>query len=181
MAGTIIHARNLDYNIPLKNLTASITFTRGNGCVQGRLLDARVALSREVVPAPPSVAYYGTAFVGYMGLLTGMRPGGWSVSVDERDQNGTVFEVSPQRCVSVCLYPPPLPLQNFLEDVIVAAQGGHLVRRGRQVGLFRSAKERSAADRRRSASCSVTPSTNSRPSTPRWPTSLRRRRSCACA
>lgn len=39
------------------------------------------------------MAYFGTAFVGYMGLLTGMRPGGWSVSVDERDQNGTTFEV----------------------------------------------------------------------------------------
>ena len=38
-------------------------------------------------------SYYGTAFVGYLGLLTGMRPGGWSVSVDERDQNGTSFEV----------------------------------------------------------------------------------------
>jgi len=30
--------------------------------------------------APRSVAYYGTTFVGYLGLLTGMRPGGWAVS-----------------------------------------------------------------------------------------------------
>jgi hypothetical protein len=84
---TIIHARNLDYDIPLKNLTAKITFTRAG-----------------------EVAYFGTAFVGYLGLLTGMRPGGWSVSVDERDQNGTTFDV-------------------FLQDVIAAAQDARLVRR----------------------------------------------------
>lgn len=63
--GTIYHGRNLDYPIPgLRNLTAEVVFTRGD-----------------------NVEYYGTTFLGYVGLLTGMRPHGWSVSVDERSQH----------------------------------------------------------------------------------------------
>ena len=51
-----------DYSIPgLRNLTAKIVFTRGG-----------------------EVQYYGTTFVGYVGLLTGMRPHAFSVSVNER-------------------------------------------------------------------------------------------------
>ncbi len=46
----------------------------------------------------------GTAFVGYVGLLTGMRPGAWSVSVDERDQSGNITGavlacITPRACV----------------------------------------------------------------------------------
>jgi len=64
--GTIFHGRNLDYNFPgLPNVTYTTTFI-SNGTVQ----------------------YMGTAFIGYVGLLTGMRPHAWSVSVDERDQTG---------------------------------------------------------------------------------------------
>ena len=37
-----------------------------------------------------TVQYIGTAFIGYVGLLTGMRPNVFSVSVDERDQGGNV-------------------------------------------------------------------------------------------
>lgn len=32
--------------------------------------------------------YIGTTFAGYVGLLTGMRPGVFSISVDERDKGG---------------------------------------------------------------------------------------------
>ena len=61
-AGELFHGRNLDYSISgLQNLTAQIDFTRAGETV-----------------------YKGTEFVGYVGLLTGMRPGGWSVSVDQR-------------------------------------------------------------------------------------------------
>lgn len=60
--GSIFHGRNLDYNYNgLTNLTYTAQFTSG-GAIQ----------------------YYGTAFIGYVGLLTGMRPGAFSVSVDER-------------------------------------------------------------------------------------------------
>lgn len=60
--GHMVHARNLDYDIPdLRNLTASVAFTRG-----GKTL------------------YHCTVFAGYAGCLTGMRPGGFSVSVDQR-------------------------------------------------------------------------------------------------
>ena len=70
--GTLIHGRNLDYGIPgLQNLTADVVFTRGGGA--------------EV--------YRGTTYIGYVGLLTGMRPHAWSVSIDERDTtNGTVWD-----------------------------------------------------------------------------------------
>jgi hypothetical protein len=37
-----------------------------------------------------AVQYWGTAFVGYVGLLTGMRPNEFAISVDERDQTGNV-------------------------------------------------------------------------------------------
>lgn len=81
---TIIHGRNLDYSMPVKNLTAKVVFTQ-----QG------------------SVTYVGTTFVGYLGLLTGMRPGGWSVSQDTRSENASTFEI-------------------FLEDFIAAGQDARL-------------------------------------------------------
>ena len=37
------------------------------------------------------MVYSGVTFLGYVGLLTGMRPGVFSASVDERD-NGTFAE-----------------------------------------------------------------------------------------
>jgi len=63
--GRIFHARNLDYGFPdyLRNLTIEIDFMSG-----GKL------------------AYRGTTYAGYVGLLTGMRPGAFTVTVDERDQ-----------------------------------------------------------------------------------------------
>lgn len=69
--GTVFHGRNLDYGIPgLQNITADILFTKG-----GKLL------------------YRGTTYVGYVGLLTGLRPGAFSVSIDARHtKNGTVWD-----------------------------------------------------------------------------------------
>lgn len=58
----ILHGRNLDYGVPgLRAMEVQLKFTRG-----GR------------------VQYTGTTYLGYVGLLTGMRAGGFSVSVDER-------------------------------------------------------------------------------------------------
>ena len=52
-SGTILHVRNLDYGIPdLQNVTVNVDFTQKG-----------------------SVVYRGTTFVGYVGLLTGVRPG----------------------------------------------------------------------------------------------------------
>lgn len=60
--GTIFHARNLDYSIPgLENITATINFMK-----DGKVL------------------FTATEYVGYFGVLTGMRPDGWSVSVNQR-------------------------------------------------------------------------------------------------
>jgi len=60
--GIIFHGRNLDYSLPgLPYITSDISFMK-NG----------------------TVLYYGTQYVGYFGILTGMRPGGWSISVNQR-------------------------------------------------------------------------------------------------
>lgn len=88
--GTIYHGRNLDYPIPgLRNLTVKAVFTRGG-----------------------EVQYYGTTFVGYVGLLTGMRPHGWSVSVDERSESY------------------PNPIDGPIDNIISALEGG------KPVGMF---------------------------------------------
>jgi len=65
---SIFHGRNLDYNFAgLPNLTYTVHFTSGG-----------------------ELQYYGTAFIGYVGLLTGMRPGAFSVSVDQRGLNDPI-------------------------------------------------------------------------------------------
>jgi len=63
--GHIFHARNLDYSFPdyLRNMTVEIDFMS-----QGKL------------------SYKATTYAGYVGILTGMRPGAFTVSIDERDQ-----------------------------------------------------------------------------------------------
>lgn len=68
--GTIYHGRNLDYGIPGLNLIAgNVHFYRGN-----------------------TMVYTGTTYIGYIGLLTGMRPGAFSLSIDERTSaNGTIL------------------------------------------------------------------------------------------
>jgi len=65
--GTIWHARNLDFGIgmaftnTLKNSTCQITFTKG-----GKTL------------------FIATTFAGYIGVLSGMKPQGFSLTIDTR-------------------------------------------------------------------------------------------------
>jgi len=60
--GAIFHGRNLDYGIPgLQNVTMNVAFTRGGDTV-----------------------FHTTTYGGYIGALTGMRPGAFSVSLDQR-------------------------------------------------------------------------------------------------
>lgn len=69
--GAFFHGRNLDYGIHgLQNITVNVNFTS-----RGKTL------------------YYGTTYAGYLGLLTGMKPTAFSLSLDERDtKNGTVWD-----------------------------------------------------------------------------------------
>ena len=62
--GTLFHGRNLDYNLNdlLRNLTIVVDYQR-NG----------------------TTIYTGTTFAGYVGILTGMRVGGVSISLNERN------------------------------------------------------------------------------------------------
>lgn len=67
--GTVFHGRNLDYGIKgLRNLTVVLDFQRNNQTV-----------------------YKTVTFAGYVGAMTGMKPGVFSVSLDERDQ-GSLWE-----------------------------------------------------------------------------------------
>ena len=63
--GTIFHGRNLDYSIGkyLRNLTITVDFQSGGQTV-----------------------YTGTTFAGFIGLLTGQKPHGFTISLDERDR-----------------------------------------------------------------------------------------------
>ena len=62
--GTLFHGRNLDYSFHnlLRNFTVVIDF-RKNG----------------------NTVFTGTTFAGYIGILTGMRPNGISISLNERN------------------------------------------------------------------------------------------------
>lgn len=65
---SILHGRNLDYPVPgLSDLEITVRFQRGG-----------------------QTQYIGTTYFGYIGLLTGMRPGGFSVSIDQRTTGGNV-------------------------------------------------------------------------------------------
>ncbi len=62
--GHIIHGRNLDYSVPgLNYLSIMLDFQKGGKTV-----------------------YKGTSFAGYIGLMTGMRPNGFTISLDERNK-----------------------------------------------------------------------------------------------
>jgi len=64
----IVHGRNLDYGVPgLRRLEATIRFTRGG-----------------------ELQYVGTTYAGYVGILTGVAPGRFSVSIDERFAGGNL-------------------------------------------------------------------------------------------
>jgi len=69
-SGTMLHGRNLDFSMPsvLSSLTMQVQFTRSG--------------------QPLILA---TTYAGYVGVLTGLRIGGYSVTVDQR-QSGIVLE-----------------------------------------------------------------------------------------
>ena len=92
--GEIIHGRNLDYGITgLQNLTATIHFT----------------------DADENTVFSSTAFIGYVGVLTGMSKH-FSVSVDQRGPNddNSKFQT----------------IEGILENLVSAATGGS------SVGMF---------------------------------------------
>ncbi|ESO83667.1 hypothetical protein LOTGIDRAFT_169146 [Lottia gigantea] len=63
--GQIWHARNLDYSFTdiLRNITMKVDFTRQN-----------------------KIAYSVVTYAGYVGVLTGQKPYGFAITMDERDQ-----------------------------------------------------------------------------------------------
>jgi len=67
---TILHGRNLDYNIPgLDALTIQVDFQSQNQTI-----------------------YKGVTWAGYVGLLTGLKPGSFAYTVDERDTPGGMLD-----------------------------------------------------------------------------------------
>ncbi|XP_076819002.1 N-acylethanolamine-hydrolyzing acid amidase-like [Clavelina lepadiformis] len=71
--GQIIQGRNLDYELSpsvLRNITIQVDFQQ-NG----------------------KTAYMGTTYVGYIGLITGYRPGAFSISGDERYSGNIWFNI----------------------------------------------------------------------------------------
>jgi len=66
--GSITHGRNMDIGLPVPNITAQVTWLRGG---------------KNVLIT--------TQYLGYFGVHTGMRLGGWSVQANER----VVLEVGP--------------------------------------------------------------------------------------
>lgn len=70
--GTLFHGRNLDYSLVglLRNMTITVDFQKGG-----------------------KVVYTGTTFAGYIGLLTGQKPHGYTISLDERDRGGAWMNV----------------------------------------------------------------------------------------
>ena len=68
--GSILHGRNLDYVVPraMRELVANIEFMR-----DGKLL------------------YRATTFIGYFGVLTGVKPGAFAISLDQRAAHGSFW------------------------------------------------------------------------------------------
>ena len=68
--GQVVHGRNLDWNIPeeLRNFVMTIHFQKN-----GELL------------------FTAGTIIGYVGALTGMKPGKFSVSIDERGLGGSII------------------------------------------------------------------------------------------
>ena len=68
--GSILHGRNLDYPVPkaMRELVANVEFVR-----DGKLL------------------YRATTFIGYFGVLTGVKPGAFAISLDQRSANGSFW------------------------------------------------------------------------------------------
>jgi len=68
--GQIFHARNLDWSIPaaLRALMVDVEYQRNGQTI-----------------------FIGSQPVGYMGILHGVKPGGWSFSLDARNHGGNVI------------------------------------------------------------------------------------------
>ena len=68
--GKLVHGRNLDWNIPaqLRNFVMTIHFVKDG-----------------------EVLFTGGTIIGYVGILTGMKPGKFSASIDERGLGGDVL------------------------------------------------------------------------------------------
>lgn len=66
----VFHGRNFDWNLPnrLRNLTFQCEFKKNN-----------------------KVLFIGTCFAGYVGVLTGMRPQAYGITLNERDFGGSIF------------------------------------------------------------------------------------------
>ncbi|KJE89524.1 naaa protein [Capsaspora owczarzaki ATCC 30864] len=91
--GTIIHARNLDYG-PLQGVLRNMTievFFQTNG----------------------STLFYGTTFAGYTGILTGVRPNVFGVTINERDM-GNILE----NALQALLKKEAVPLSFMLRDAL---------------------------------------------------------------
>ena len=73
--GTILHARNFDFSVVgLPQITIQYSFEKG-----GKQL------------------YSGNSFAGYIGLITAMRPGAFSISCNSRfqgDHGGKVYPLT---------------------------------------------------------------------------------------
>lgn len=69
-AGTMFHGRNLDWNIPLplRNLMVDVDYQMGGKTI-----------------------FTGSQLVGYVGLMHGVRHGGWTYSLNARDKGGSVL------------------------------------------------------------------------------------------
>lgn len=68
--GTMFLGHNLDYHIPfLEKIVINVRFVKNS-----------------------RVEYQGTTFVGYIGLLTGMRSGSFALSINERSRAGSLWD-----------------------------------------------------------------------------------------
>lgn len=69
--GTMAHGRNLDFNFPpaLNELIVDIDYQTNNQTV-----------------------FTGTTLIGFVGVLNGMVPGAYSISINARDEGGNVLE-----------------------------------------------------------------------------------------
>jgi hypothetical protein len=82
--GTVLHARNFDFSVlGLPQITVQLSFTKGG-----------------------EVVYTGNSFIGYIGLITAMRPGAFTISANTRFQGDHGGKV------------------NLIENVRVAKLGG---------------------------------------------------------
>ncbi|ELR19388.1 ASAH1 protein [Acanthamoeba castellanii str. Neff] len=85
--GTIYHGRNLDFNLAglLRNLTIEVDFQSKGQTV-----------------------FTATTYAGYVGVLTGMRPGAFSISLDQRESG------SPIENILMALFVPGTTASCFL-------------------------------------------------------------------